>query len=420
MTGGFAIGWRQVVAAFLLMGTMAMIASSYSVLAVSFAQEFDKPRSVLLLAMTALSLISGLLSPFLGILMDRVSLRLIMLLGSFFLAAGYVLLSFAGSFYQVIAVFGLVMAPANVLLGPTAGTVLISRWFFSRRGRAMGVAIAGISLGSAVFPPLMQWLFDLFEWRGGLRVLSLILLAVTVPAALMVVSHPSERGLQPDGAQELPEQAALTASGDAAAPRVSAWSIFADPAFWLTVLLIGLVSAGLKGMVTNLSPLAIDEGIAPVRAALLISVFAGSGFVAKLIFAGVADRLGLRVLLVLMLVGFSAGNALMTQAEAGFWTIAAAVAMIGLFGGMALPIQSLLVPRVFGEKIVGRVMGSLSFVMLLILLASPPLFGLIYDLTGDYDGIFIAFSGLALAALLAALTIRLGGKRPKHTTAVPA
>jgi len=413
MTGSFAVGWRQVAAAFLLMGTMSMIASSYSVLAVPFAKEFGQPRSVLLLAMTVLSFGSGLLSPLLGSLMDRVSLRLIMLLGSVALAGGYALLSLAGTFYQVLAVFGLLMAPANVLLGPTAGTVLISRWFSRHRGRAMGIAIAGISMGSAVFPPVMQWLFDLFEWRGGLRVLALIVLAVTLPAALLVVNSPAERGLHPDGGEAPEAQRASSAAVDAAGANVSALSIFADPAFWLTVLLIGLVSAGLKGMVTNLSPLAIDEGIAPVRAALLISIFAGSGFVAKLVFAGVADRLGLRALLVLMLIGFAAGNALMTQAEAGFWTIAAAVSLIGLFGGMALPIQSLLVPRVFGEKIVGRVMGLLSFVMLLVLLASPPLFGLIFDLTGNYDGIFMAFSALALAALLAAVTIRLGARQPR-------
>ena len=89
MTGSFAVGWRQVAAAFLLMGTMAMIASSYSVLAVPFAREFGEPRAVLLLAMTALSLVSGALSPFLGSLMDRISLRLVMLAGSLLLAAGY-------------------------------------------------------------------------------------------------------------------------------------------------------------------------------------------------------------------------------------------------------------------------------------------------------------------------------------------
>ncbi len=57
MTGSFAVGWRQVAAAFLLMGTMSMIASSYSVLAVPFAKEFGQPRSVLLLAMTVLSFV---------------------------------------------------------------------------------------------------------------------------------------------------------------------------------------------------------------------------------------------------------------------------------------------------------------------------------------------------------------------------
>ena len=48
-------------------------------------------------------------------------------------------------------VFGLLIAPANVLIGPVAATVLLSRWFADLRGRAIGIAIAGIAAGGLVF-----------------------------------------------------------------------------------------------------------------------------------------------------------------------------------------------------------------------------------------------------------------------------
>ncbi len=47
-------------------------------------------------------------------------------------------------------------------------------------------------------------------------------------------------------------------------------------------------------MVTNLAPLAIDEGVAPTTAAWLVSIYASMGFVSKLGFAAVADRINLR------------------------------------------------------------------------------------------------------------------------------
>ncbi|MFD2135737.1 hypothetical protein ACFSLT_11945 [Novosphingobium resinovorum] len=41
------------------------------------------------------------------------------------------------------------------------------------------------------------------------------------------------------------------------------------------------------------------------------------------------------------------------------------------------------------------------------MLATPPLYGLIYDLTGSYTGMFWAFAGIALLALLWVPMLRL-------------
>jgi MFS family permease len=399
----FAVGWRQVALSFVLLAAVAMIASAYSVVAVPLAQEFKPSRMVLMLAMTVLSGVSGLLSPLLGGLMDRVSLRRMMLAGTLLLAAGYAALSWATSFSQVLVIFGVLVAPANVLLGPVAVTVLLSRWFVKRRGTAIGIAIAGVAMGGVVFPPLIQWLVDSYEWRLGLRLFALVLLALTVPAAALVVNAPAERGLHPDGA----EADVDTGVGRAAAPRISAIGIIADPAFWLAAFVFAVVLSGMKGMVTNLAPLAIDEGVRASDAALLISVYSGCGFVAKLGFAGVADRINPRTLMFVSLAGFASGMACLTQASAGYWAIAIGVGLIGLFGGLMVPLQSLLVPRIFGQHVVGRAMGLISFVTLCALLATPPIFGLIFDLTGSYEAISLGFAVLACATMLVVPYIRL-------------
>jgi len=105
--------------------------------------------------------------------------------------------------------------------------------------------------------------------------------------------------------------------------------------------------------------------------------------------------------------GFAAGMACMTQAHAGYEVIALGVAVTGLFGGMMVPAESYLAPRIFGQRGVGRAMGLLSGAILLAMLATPPLYGLIYDLTGSYTGMFWAFAGIALLALLWVPMLRL-------------
>jgi sugar phosphate permease len=207
--------------------------------------------------------------------MDRFSVRRLMTVGGLLLATGYVAISLATSFTQVLVIFGLLIAPANVLIGPLATTELLSRWFAERRGRAMGIAIAGIAAGGFTFALIIQGLLDAHQWREALRLLGLVLLVWTVPAALLVVDRPSERGLNPDGAAEPP---ALARDEMARAP-ISPREVLTDPAFWMIAATVAIVTSGMKGMITNLAPLAIDNGVTASDAAYLISFYTACGFV---------------------------------------------------------------------------------------------------------------------------------------------
>ncbi|MCW1403135.1 MFS transporter [Novosphingobium sp. MW5] len=408
MERSFAVGWRQVGACLVLLAVTAMITSSYSVIAVPLAKEFHPSRMWLMFAMTVLSGVSALISPSVGKLLDRVSLQKAMALGGVLLALGFVAISFAQSFNHVLIVYGLLVAPANLLIGPLACTVLLTRWFAKRRGTALGVAIAGISVGGVIFPPVMQYLLENLEWRMGLRALALIVLAITLLTTAFIVNYPADRGLNPDGA-------AVDAEASLAANKVRtipATTLLRDPTFWMIAVLVATVTAGLKGMVTNLVSLATDVGIAAGSAAFLISIYASSGFVAKLGFAVMADRMNPRLMMAVSLIGYALGCVAMIWADAGYTAIATGVALMGFFGGMMIPMESFLIPRIWGREVVGRVGGMLNLLIMSFLLISPPLFGRIYDVTGSYDVIFGLFAGLAVMMLLLVPIVRLGAAKP--------
>lgn len=390
----------------MLLAVTAMITSSYSIIAVPLANEFRPSRMWLMFAMTVLSGVSALISPSVGKLLDRVSLQKAMALGGVLLSMGFVAISFAQSFNQVLLVYGLLIAPANLLIGPLACTVLLTRWFAKRRGTALGVAIAGISVGGVVFPPLMQYLLQTFEWRMGLRALAAIVVVITLVTTSFVVNHPADKGLNPDGA---------AADPDAAVPgqvkTIPVATLLRDPSFWMIACIVATVTAGMKGMVTNLVSLATDVGIAAGSAAFLISIYASSGFISKLGFAAMADRMNPRHLMVTSLIGYAIGCLAMIWADAGYAAIAIGVALMGFFGGMMIPMESFLIPRVWGREVVGRVGGMLNLPIMAFLLISPPLFGRIYDVTGSYDVIFGLFAGLAVMMLMLVPVVRLGAAK---------
>lgn len=399
----FAIGWRQAGACTALLAAMGMIAATYSIVAVPLGQEFHPSRMVLMLAMTLMAAVSAVLSPVLGSLMDRASVRLLMLGGAVCLSLAFVVLSFATTFTQVLIIYALLFAPANVLIGPMAASVLLSRWFVRRRGAAIGMAIAGVAIGGFLFPPIIQGLLNAFPWRTAFRLLGLIVACITIPAAALVVNRPADRGLHPDGSATDPEPA--RAPG-AAQPAFSARKILSEPTFWCAALVFAAVTSGMKGIVTNLVPLARDQGIEPTVAALLISIYSGCGILAKLGFAAVSDRLNVRTLMIVSLGGFAAGAACLVRADLGYAMIATGVGLIGFFGGLMVPMQGLFVPRVYGSAVAGRVGGLLTFVTLLALLSTPPLFGFIFDLTGTYRGICLAFAIICVVVMLVVPYIR--------------
>lgn len=383
--------WRQLVAAFLVLAGAGMIPSTFSVIAVPLRGEFHTSRMVLMLAMTTMSAMSGILMPLLGAQMDRLPLRRMMLAGAALLATGYGAIAFATSFTQVLVIFGLLIAPANVLLGPIGATVLLSRWFPDRPGRALGIALTGMSAGGFVFPIIVQGLTGALPWRHALLIFGIILFCWLAPAAAMVKNPPPRAGGM---------SRSTAHDGQPSSGGPSPLTLFRDGAFWLIACTVAIVTAGLSGIITNLASLAIDAGVPPGHAALLVSFMASSSFMAKLFFAALADRLGPRLMMFIALMGIAAGMACFTQASASFTFILLGILFSGLLGGLMIPLESYLVPHIFGPDAVGRVMGILSGFIVVAVLATPPAFGLAFDISGSYSPIFWAFCIFALAALL--------------------
>ncbi|WP_414900201.1 MFS transporter [Sphingomonas flavalba] len=411
---GHYLAWRQVACCFLLMGAVAFTSSCYTILSVPLARAFGPDRMTLMLAMTVLSGSAAVLAPFAGFLLDRLSVRLLMTLGATAMTGGYAAMSLAGNFTHIMLIYGLVIAPANVLIGSMAMTVLLSRWFVRRRGAAIGVALAGVSVASIVYPPITQWILDHHYWRDAFRQVSVMLAATVIPAALLVVNRPSDRNLQPDGAVDAPPPLATVGKASA-----SAMAILRDPSFWLAAVTFAIVLSGMKGVVTSLAPIVLDRGLKTSDAALLLSLYGICGLTAKLAFAGLADRLGARSMLVATLLGFAVGMSCFWLAPLGGFLIVVGVVMIGLFGGMMMPLQSLLLPRIFGEHMIGRAMGLVGIVTFSGLLASPPAFGRVFDTTGSYSLMFGFYSVAALVALFALPWLRLGTQPGKSRAAPP-
>lgn len=381
--------WILGIAFFVQMLGAGTIVYSYSVIAVPLGAEFQASRTAMMFGITAMSLCSALLSPLLGRAIDRHSIRGLIVVAVLALALGYFLLSWVKAMWQVPLIYAVCMSMATLMLGPLAASTLLARWFKDKLGLVMGIAAVGTSVGGFLFPPLIEWMIGAYEWRIAFRLLALLILVLCLPAALLVVNHPQDRGMRAYGESE---------RGDLAVQaQFSAPSLLKNRNFWFVAIAMSGLFAVYTALLSNLVPLAMAAGVSKEQGALLISIIAACGVAGKVVFGVIADhidlRLGLAAAILLLITGLGC------FLGEGFTVLIAGSVATGLAAGGMLPVWGAILAWLFGAKNFGQVMGQMNPVIVPMYLLAPLLTGIIYDQTGSYRSAFILFI-VVLAALL--------------------
>ena len=407
--GGFFYGWVIVGVVFLAqMFMVGFWTYAYPALVDPVGKDFGASTTEVQLGISVGGLVGAFVGPFLGPYADKWSARGLMVIGTVMLVAALLLMSAAPSVYLFAAAVAIVLNGANLLLGPITGSTLISRFFSASRGKALGVAATGTSIGGILMPLAIGSLIASVGWRGSLRVLAASVALLVLPAVVFGLrDHPSDLGLVPDGAAA-PDAPAPPPPG----PGWTSRQVASTAPFWLIGVSLGLLFMAYVGTLSNLHKYATELGVSPGRATGLITSIAIAGFLGKLIFGWAADQLGLRLSLWLAQLLAAVGIGLLSL-EPSYGLMLLAAVFMGLAAGGMLPVWGAMVAAAYGVDSFGRVMGLMMPVMAVFTGPGPILAARSMDVTGSYS---IAFQGFALAigaAALCLLPLRLEGRDPR-------
>lgn len=165
----------------------------------SGAVAAGQAESMIGLAGSLTFLVAGLFSPVAGFLVDKFSIRVLMIVGCVILGAGLILHSQAmtpGIVYLSRSLMGVSLG----LVGVLATTVLVSKWFVRRRGTAIGILLTGTSIGGVLIPLVATPLIANYGWRTAMILVSLIIWIILLPAIIFFIKNrPEDIGLSPDG-----------------------------------------------------------------------------------------------------------------------------------------------------------------------------------------------------------------------------
>lgn len=386
------LGWRILLLCFLAQNlAMGFAYGSFGPLLPSTEQHFGVTRAVATTGMSLITLAIGGLSPLLGSLMQKTSVRSAMIGGALLSAIGYWALAVLDSFSAALPMYALIGTGVclTAILGPLT---LINRWFASNRAKML--AILNLPIALFITPFLIADLLPnigRFAILGGLGTAFLIL----IPLLLLIVDDPAHVGQAPRGSART--AGAAPASG--AEPSLPTRKILASPSFWLLSIAIGIMAGSGTVFVVHIVPFGMEQQMSLQSAAGLLSVYAGSGILGTLLFGWIADRLGPPNALVLT-----------TFCQAILWWAILQVTglplylLSGLLGICVVPLTTLhgaALSALVGPASISRAMGISYAIKLPFIFTFAPAAGYLFDLSGGYRLPFlITVALLAVACLL--------------------
>src|SRR5690606_34775229 len=152
-----------------------------------------------------------------------------MIAGALLMAVGHALLALANDIALALTAYGLVVGAGVCLLGVLPAQALVTNWFVSRRGKALGLTMMPLVVFLA--PALAAWSNAAFGWRSTALAVAAICLAA-IPALRRVVDHPHQIGQAP--LRDADADAAPTAAVADAGTLLANWR------FWAVSIIAGL------------------------------------------------------------------------------------------------------------------------------------------------------------------------------------
>ncbi len=365
------------------------------------SEEFGWNRAQLTGAVMLAMIVLSICQPLVGLLVDRIGAKKILVGGIALLGVSLIPFAFATSLWQIYVLYGVLISLGLAAASPVLTTSIVGRWFTHNRGLAMSVATSGSAFGQLLIVPVATWIMLATSWQTTYQVLAVALLAVALPISAIFL-----RDAPP----------AAVAAGEAPAPEegLTLREAVAHPAFW--ILAFGFVVCGWTMAFPNTHFLAYadDMGMSVLHAANTISVTAIFSILGSVLLGLAADRFrrtsvlaltyALRGLAFLLLFWLPAGNLLYVYGL-----------VLGISWTATTPLTAAIAADRYGPKHLGFIFGSLFTFMNLGFGFGSLLGGVIFEMTGGYQLALIVNVALGLAAtVLVFLVPHLGHERQRR------
>lgn len=349
------------------------------------AEETGWSRAGISGAMTIGFIVMGVAGFGWGTLSDRIGARPVVLMAAALLGLGLVIASNARELWVFqFAYGGLVGASGGAFFAPIISTTL--GWFDKNRSLAVSLVSVGGGVAPMVITPFAGFLTEGYGWRSAMLWIAMGALIVMIPATLLIRRPPA-----------VVDAPVPTAGGAAPRKQSAAWSALKTPQFIVLAGTFFLCCAAHSGPIFHTVSYAMICGASLGAATLIYSVEGIAGLFGRLLFGTLADRIGVRKVIVGGLALQAAGifAYIYLREVSQFYMLAS---VLGLAYGGVMPLYSVLAREYFSPRVMGTVLGAATMTSSIGMAFGPVGGGWLYDTFGTYQWLYIASAAVGLAA----------------------
>ncbi len=365
--------WLLLGAAFATFSIGAGFMHAYTVFLVTFIDAFGWTRAEVSLAYAMSQFVNGASSPLVGLLVDRLGTRRLILIGGCVLTIGLLISSQVQALWQVVLVYGVVMTLGANCLGLVVFVPLLSKLFVRHRGMAVSVVQSANGFARAFSAPLTTLMIAGVGWRHAYLWQGAFMAVVIIPLAALFrgAGRPTVRRI---------------VDGQGAEAGWTLRQAMRTPHFWLLALVYMFTGLGSFLVALHQLAFAIDIGFDKLYAAEVLGLGAFLSLPGVIITGTLSDYIG-RELSAVVTYGtsiFGVICALLITSPDQHLLLWLHSCFFGLTWGARGPAITAKTADLFPGPNLGTILGMISIGTGVGAAAGSWMAGFVFDTTGSY------------------------------------
>jgi MFS family permease len=410
----FYYGWLIIGVAFVTMAIAVTARTAFSLLMPPLIAEFGWDRGLAAGAFSFGFLVSAVVSPLVGRVIDRRGPRIVIESGVVLVTAGLLLAPFIENPWHLYATLGVLVGAGANLMTFTAHSQFLPNWFVRRRALAISIAFSGVGVGAIVLLPWLQSIIEHDGWRASCWAMGLLVLFVLGPLNFLVRRRPQDIGLLPDGASQVGAGGRRHAANIVDQAWASTeWTIaraLRTGRFWWIVVGFFCALFAWYAVQVHQTKYLIEVGFTPIVAAWGLGIVSVVAIPGQIGLGALSDRIGREWVWTAGCSGFAICYAALIALEHSPSSVLLWLMVIsqGSLGYALTSVMGPIVAEIFEGPHYGSIFGTITIALIGGGAAGPWVSGVIHDATGSYRLAFL----LAIACcVVSAAAIWMAGPR---------